>query len=167
MMPITSNLFGIEVNSRFGNKRCLMVLTQRLCYNKQKVLTIREHMNSLQCFDGFCVVYIFILFCLSLFCALYPLLPVSLDCSFLIIPSVHSNVYLAICVFNATFQQYFSNIFCVGPVVLVKKSIVPIESCLLYSKIIITWRCFSNNNKSYTFFRNYKGLQKEPNQNRQ
>ena len=107
VMPITSNLFGIDVNSRFGNKICLMVLTQRLCYNKQKVLTLREHMNSLQFFGGFCVVYIFILFCLPLFCALYPMLPMSLDCSFLIVPSVHSNVYLAICVFNAT---HFSNI---------------------------------------------------------
>jgi hypothetical protein len=67
VMPITSNLFGIDVNSRFGNKICLMVLTQRLCYNKQKVLTLREHMNSLQFFGGFCVVYIFILFCLPFY----------------------------------------------------------------------------------------------------
>jgi hypothetical protein len=31
-------------------------------------------------------------------------------------------------------------------------------------KIIITWRCFSDDNKSYTFFRNYKELQKEQKQ---
>ena len=31
-------------------------------------------------------------------------------------------------------------------------------------KIIITWRCFSDNNKAYTFFRNYKELQKEQKQ---
>jgi hypothetical protein len=31
-------------------------------------------------------------------------------------------------------------------------------------KIIITWRCFSDNNKSDTFFRNYKELQKEQKQ---
>jgi len=33
-------------------------------------------------------------------------------------------------------------------------------------KIIITWRCFRDNNKSYTFFRNYKELQKEQKQNK-
>jgi hypothetical protein len=31
-------------------------------------------------------------------------------------------------------------------------------------KIIIAWRCVTNNNKSYTVFRNYKELQKEPKQ---
>jgi hypothetical protein len=120
---ITSNLFGI-VSSRFGNKRCSMVLAQRLCCNKQEVLTIREHMSSLPFFGVICVVYMFILqwcflFCfVCLFCVLYHMLPVFLDCSFLIVHSVHSNVYLAICVYNATFQQYFSNIFCAGSVVL-------------------------------------------------
>ena len=34
-------------------------------------------------------------------------------------------------------------------------------------KIIITWRCFSDNNKSYTFFRNNKELQKEQKQQQQ
>jgi hypothetical protein len=36
--------------------------------------------------------------CCALFCCLsrvYPMLPVSLDCKFLIVPSVFSNVYLA------------------------------------------------------------------------
>jgi hypothetical protein len=37
------------------------------------------------------VLFIFlVLFCLSLFCVLCPMLPVSLDCPFLIIPSVFS-----------------------------------------------------------------------------
>ena len=31
-------------------------------------------------------------------------------------------------------------------------------------KIIIAWRCVSDNNESYTFFRNYKDLQNEPKQ---
>ena len=31
-------------------------------------------------------------------------------------------------------------------------------------KIIIAWRCVSDNNESYTFFRNYKELQNEPKQ---
>ena len=31
-------------------------------------------------------------------------------------------------------------------------------------KIITTWRCVNNNNTSYTVFRNYKELQKEPKQ---
>jgi len=66
------------------------------------------------------------------------MLPVSLDCSFLIVPSVHSNVYLAICVYNATFKQCFSNTLCGGSVVLAKKSVAPNESCLYYTKIIIT-----------------------------
>ena len=34
-------------------------------------------------------------------------------------------------------------------------------------KIIIAWRCVSNNNESYTFFRNYKELQKEPKEKEQ
>jgi hypothetical protein len=34
------------------------------------------------------------IFCLSSFCFLCPMLSVSLDCSFLIVPSVFSDVYL-------------------------------------------------------------------------
>jgi hypothetical protein len=34
-----------------------------------------------------------VFFCLSSFCVLCPLLPMSLDCPFLIAPSVFSNVY--------------------------------------------------------------------------
>jgi hypothetical protein len=30
-------------------------------------------------------------------CIVYPMLPVSLDCSFLVVPSVFSNVYLWLC----------------------------------------------------------------------
>ena len=100
---ITSNLFGI-VSSRFGNKRCSMVLAQRLCCNKQEVLTLREHMSSLPFIGVICVVYMFILQWYFLFCFVCLCFVSCTQCC-LIVPSVHSNVYLAICVYNATFQQ--------------------------------------------------------------
>jgi hypothetical protein len=37
-------------------------------------------------------------------CLVYPMFPVSLDCSFLIVPSVFSNVYLYIYVYSSTNQ---------------------------------------------------------------
>jgi len=44
----------------------------------------------------FCVVLCFcvVFFCVFVLCLVYPMLPVSLDCPFLIAPSVFSNVYL-------------------------------------------------------------------------
>jgi hypothetical protein len=42
-----------------------------------------------------CVVLIF--FFVFVLCRVYPMLSVSLDCSFLITPSVFSNVYLFVC----------------------------------------------------------------------
>ena len=97
---ITSNLLGIDVNSKFGKKKDVQTGSS---------YPSRAHEFTSVYFGGVWVVYIviflwyFSLLCLSLFCVLCPMLPVSLDCPFLIVPSVHSNVYLAICVLNATF----------------------------------------------------------------
>jgi hypothetical protein len=43
-----------------------------------------------------CCVFGFFLLCLWFLPLVYPMLPVSLDCPFLIIPSVFSNVYLIV-----------------------------------------------------------------------
>jgi hypothetical protein len=67
-------------------------------------------------------------------------------------------------VFNATFQQYFSHIVRGCQYYWLRKPWYPLRDA--YS----TWKSLShedvsvNNNKSYTFFRNYKELQKEPKQ---
>ena len=68
---------------------------------KQELLTLREHMSSLPVFWwGLCCLYVYFSVMRVFFfvCLRF----VSLDCSFLIVPSVLSNVYLGICVFNAT-----------------------------------------------------------------
>ena len=67
-------------------------------YKKQELLTFREHQGSPPVFGGIHVAHLFnflsgVLFVFVL-CLVYPMLPVSLDCSFLITPSVFSNVYL-------------------------------------------------------------------------
>ena len=59
------------------------------------------HENTWLCFIYYCVVLsvLFLLWCFGFFlfafllCLVYPMLPVSLDCSFLVAPSVFSNVY--------------------------------------------------------------------------
>ena len=64
---------------------------------KQELLTLSEHMSGgLCCLYVYCSVmgFFFFFVCLRV---------VSLDCSFIIVPSVLSNVYLSKCVFNVTF----------------------------------------------------------------
>jgi hypothetical protein len=65
------------------------------------LLTLRHHMGSLPVFGGVCIAHHFsfvccvVVFCLSSSCVLSsPMLPMSLECSFLIVPSVFSAVYL-------------------------------------------------------------------------
>ena len=61
-----------------------------------ELLAFHNHLSPQPVFDWVRVVHLFsflccvFLFCLSLFCVLCPMLPVSLDCPFLIIPSVFS-----------------------------------------------------------------------------
>ena len=75
-----------------------MINTQ-VSYKKQKLLTQREPLGSPSFFGGACVAHFSVFcvvlcdFCLSLFSVVFPMLPVSLDCSFLIAPSILSNVY--------------------------------------------------------------------------
>ena len=53
-----------------------------------------QHFAAAQLFSFLCCA---LLFCLSSFCVfVYPMLPVSLDCPFLIAPTFFSNVYLLI-----------------------------------------------------------------------
>ena len=46
------------------------------------------------CFFLFVCLFFFLILCVFLVCLVYPMLPVYLDCPFLIVPSVFSNVYL-------------------------------------------------------------------------
>jgi hypothetical protein len=70
-------------------------------YNKQEILTLCEHLCSPPRFFGVCVAHLFTFLCWVMFfvlfvfvlCLVYPILPVSLHCSFLITPLVFSNVY--------------------------------------------------------------------------
>ena len=64
-------------------------------YKKQELLTHREHIDSSPFMWGPCFSsYQFsVLFCLSLLCILFLTLTASLDSSFLIAPSIFSNVY--------------------------------------------------------------------------
>ena len=59
-------------------------------------LTLREHLGSPYILVGsVSLVFIVVLFlCLSSFCVLWSMLPVTLDCSFLVILSVFVEVYL-------------------------------------------------------------------------
>jgi len=66
-------------------------IARRVSYQKQKLLTIREHLTSALFFSGVRVMFVFVCLCL-----LYHILPVSLDCLFLIARSVLSNVYLVL-----------------------------------------------------------------------
>jgi hypothetical protein len=69
-------------------------------YNKQELLTLRKHLGSSPILFFLSVLLIFlvfyVLFCLSPLGLVCPMLPVVLDCSSLIAPSVLSNVYLII-----------------------------------------------------------------------
>jgi hypothetical protein len=71
-------------------------------YKKQELLTLREHLCSLLGFGGVCGAHLFsfcvmllILFVFVLF-LVCPVLAVSLDCPFLIVSSVFSNVYFGL-----------------------------------------------------------------------
>ena len=70
--------------------------TQWLSNTKHEILTFRKHMDSPRIlFGGFRVAHHFsFFFSFSSFCVLRPMLPVSLDCPFLVTPSVFFNVYL-------------------------------------------------------------------------
>ena len=76
-------------------------VTWRLSYRKQEILTLREYLASppvygrirvAHNFSLLCCVFVLFVFVLCIVC---PMLPVSLDCPFLIAPSVFSNVYLS------------------------------------------------------------------------
>jgi hypothetical protein len=72
------------------------ILTWRLSYKRQELLGLHEHLGSPLFLVG-SVLLIFLVFWYVLFvflCFVYPMLPVSLDCPFLIAFSVFSNVYL-------------------------------------------------------------------------
>ena len=89
-------------------------------YKKQELLTLREHLCSLLGFGGVCgahpfsfCVMLLILFVFVLF-LVCPVLSVSLDCPFLIVSSVFSNVYLGpvFCVPNVVSVSRLSILDC-------------------------------------------------------
>jgi hypothetical protein len=76
-------------------------------YKRQALLILCVHLGSpmvfggvsvahLELFSSLCCVFVLFVFVLCLVC---PMLPVSLDCPFLIAPSIFSNVYLFVCLF--------------------------------------------------------------------
>ena len=71
-------------------------ILSNLSYKRQELLIIREHMCSPPVFGGVSVAHIFsfmrCVFVFVLYLA-YPMWPDSLDCLFLIAPSIFSNVY--------------------------------------------------------------------------
>jgi hypothetical protein len=97
-----------------------MRVIRRVSYKRQELLTNCEHLNSPLFLVGF-VLLIFLVFCVVFLCFIclryvpcLPnvasisglfirdcpfVLPVSLDCSFVIAPSVFFNVYYATCIF--------------------------------------------------------------------
>ena len=68
-----------------------------MCYRKQELFTLHEHLSSPYVFGGDHVNHLFFsflfLYSLSSSCLVYSMLPVSLDCSFLIAPMVFCNTY--------------------------------------------------------------------------
>ena len=76
-----------------------ILVTWRVFYKKQELLTYREHLGSSPVFGGVVLVFgvVFFVLCIFVLCLVYPMLPSSLDCPFLICHSVFSNVYLVLC----------------------------------------------------------------------
>jgi hypothetical protein len=75
-----------------------ILLTRRVSYNKQELLTLREHLGSPSVVGGvrahlyiFCVKLFIVVFVL---CLVYQMVLVSLDCSIVIVSSVLSQAYL-------------------------------------------------------------------------
>jgi hypothetical protein len=88
-----------ELLSLHEHLASVLVMMRLVLFNKRReLLSLHEHLASvpvmmrfvLLILLAFCVVFSFA--CLSS-CLVYPMLPVSLDCPFLITPSVFCNVY--------------------------------------------------------------------------
>ena len=90
-----------------------------MSYKKQKLLKCHKHLGY-RFVVGFellivlvicVVVYFYILFVFVL-CFMCPMLPVFLDCPFLIAPSVFSNIYLNF-LQNIRWLEFLKNVACV------------------------------------------------------
>ena len=72
-------------------------LTQWISYKKQELLTLRDHLGWSSVTVGVRIAHHFSVLCSVVFvfvlCLVHPMLPVFLDCPFMIAPSVFSNVY--------------------------------------------------------------------------
>jgi len=87
--------------SAYNNIRLVYMSNMAVSYKRQKLLSFREHLESPTVFGGvrvahcFSFLFFFVCFaCLRPVSLVCPNLPVSLDCQFLICPSVFSSVYL-------------------------------------------------------------------------
>jgi hypothetical protein len=86
-----------DSSSTRGLSDLTICLTRGLSYKKQELLTLHQHWSWFLVFCNALVhgAHMFsFLFCLSLYCVLFSMLTVSLDCPFLIAPLVFSNVYM-------------------------------------------------------------------------
>jgi hypothetical protein len=92
-MILSTLIYMIEMINDLAFDLTICVAWQ-VSFKIQELLTLREYLGSLPCFGGpvllnfLCCVWFFLVLCL-----LCLMLPVSLDCSFLIVPSVFSSVY--------------------------------------------------------------------------
>ena len=80
----------------------IWVSSWRVFYKRQKLNTLHKYLGSPPVYGGVYVPHLFSFLCRVVFCFLFLLFvpclvcqkfPVSLDCSFLIVPSVFFNVY--------------------------------------------------------------------------
>ena len=88
-------------------KRCSCRLYVQLCVRCSRLIYVICVCLCIVVSNTYCVVF-FNLFVFVL-CLVYPMLPVSLDCIFLIAPSVFSNVYLHIIIEKKTDIMQFSS----------------------------------------------------------
>ena len=67
-------------------------VASRMSYKKEELLKLSDHLESLPGFNGgpCCSSFLFIF----VMCLVYPMLSVSLDCPFLVVPSFYSKLYL-------------------------------------------------------------------------
>ena len=94
-------IFSLFCHCQYFSRTCLYIwVTRRVCIRSRNFVSFRRtcvHLRSLMgsvllIFLVLCVVF-FVLFVFNL-CLVYSMLPVFLECAFLIAPSVFSNVYL-------------------------------------------------------------------------
>ena len=100
------NIMMITIAYTYTLNRIALFLC--MCYRNRNWLPLSENLGSAKLFFVISVAHLFsflcFLFCWSSFCAMCPVLLVSLDCPFFIVPFVFSNVYSFLFSFITCFQ---------------------------------------------------------------